>query len=495
MIPDLCAQRAALNPDRPALYDRRQNRRWTFAQLDACASRVATLMARRGVMPGARVAVLCRNRGEFFELLFGCARVGAIAVPLNWRMPAVELRPLVEDAAPALLFFGAEDRATATKLVPAARLVGLDDDYAALCEACAAAKPRHRAPDDIWYLLYTSGTTGQPKAVIYTFEMALANYVNISQGMAIGRDDTTLNFLPLFHTAGINLVTLPTLLAGGQAIILPGFDLEVCIDLLRDGAIDTFFAVPAVYQTISTHPSFDELDLRRVRCFGCGGAPLTDDLITRFLERGAQVCNGMGMTETGPTAFFMDPAHVASKIGSVGKAQLLCEVRLVDRDGRDVASGDTGEVWFGGPGVTPGYWRNADATRDAFSADGWLRSGDLARRDQDGYYYVVGRRKEMFISGGENVYPAEVENTLASHPDILEAAVVPMPDSRWGEVGCAFVMARPGHEIPPVDRLRLWLCKRLATYKVPAKVVPVSEFPRTAAGKVIKHALKVPHVD
>jgi fatty-acyl-CoA synthase len=216
---------------------------------------------------------------------------------------------------------------------------------------------------------------------------------------------------------------------------------------------------------------------------------MPDHLIQAYLERGARVCNGMGMTETGPTVFIMDPATVERKIGSVGKPQVLARVRLVGTDGNDVAPGEDGELWFAGPGVTPGYWGNPEATREAFTDGVWLRSGDIGRQDPDGYFYIAGRIKEMFISGGENVYPAEVENVLAAHPDILEAAVIAVPDGKWGEVGQAFVLVRPGHEVPAAKAITAWCRARLAPYKVPKSFVTVTDFPRTAAGKIQKHLL------
>jgi fatty-acyl-CoA synthase len=197
----------------------------------------------------------------------------------------------------------------------------------------------------------------------------------------------------------------------------------------------------------------------------------------------------MGMTETGPTLFIMDPENAPTRIGSVGKPQLLAQVRLVGPDGQDVAPGEAGELWFSGPGITPGYWRREEATAAAFS-DGWLKSGDLGRQDADGYFYIVGRIKDMFISGGENVYPAEVENVLAAHPAVLEAAVIGVPDGRWGEVGRAFILPRPGHDAPDADTLAAFCRSRLAAYKVPRQFVTVSDFPRTAAGKIQKHLLK-----
>ena len=247
--------------------------------------------------------------------------------------------------------------------------------------------------------------------------------------------------------------------------------------------------MPAVYQALSLEPDFAAADLARVRHWGCGGAPLSETLIHAFLAKGVCVCNGMGMTETGPTVFLMDPERAAEKIGSVGKPQLLAEVRLVDLEGRDVPDGEHGELLFRGPGVTPGYFNNPEATAKAFDGAGWLRSGDVGRRDADGYYFIVDRIKDMYISGGENVYPAEVEAALTCHPAVLEAAVIGVGDARWGEAGHAAVRVRTGHHLDS-EALRAFVRTRLAAYKVPKHVSIVEDFPRTAAGKVQKHLLR-----
>ncbi|MEM9300705.1 MAG: long-chain fatty acid--CoA ligase [Pseudomonadota bacterium] len=491
---DYLEQRARLAPDREAMREVLTDRAVTYGELDERAGRAAGLLATLGVGAGDRVAILCRNRIEFFELLFAVGRLGAILVPLNWRMPAVELRPLLDDSRPVLVLTGAEDLVTAETIVADELVINLDDPGVAGYGARRDAAERHpgRGPweaGDCWYLLYTSGTTGLPKAVIQTVGMSLANYVNISGAMDLRPHDTTVNFLPLFHTAGINLTTLPVLIDGGRVLILPGFDADQIVALIEAAAIDTFFGVPACYQQISLHPRFEMLALGRVRSWGCGGAPLPDVLIDQFGRRGARVMNGMGMTETGPTVFLMDAAAVENKIGSVGKPQVLASVRLVGPDGRDVRRGEAGELWLSGPGITPGYYNRPDATGAAL-VDGWLRSGDLGRQDEDGYYYIVGRLKDMYISGGENVYPAEVENVLAGHPDVLEAAVVGVADDRWGEVGQAHLLARPGHTLPDAAALAGWCRERLAPYKVPKSFVTVEAFPRTAAGKIQKHLLE-----
>ena len=488
-LPDLIAKRAELSPAKIALEEVAGGRSRTYAELDERAARVAAAMAGRGVGEGDRVAILCRNRIEFFEILFGCAKLGAILVPLNWRMPPAELDGLIADAEPVLLFHGGGDAGTAARLAAAPRAIDLDGDYEALLGAAEPLRVRGRWPaESVWYLLYTSGTTGRPKGVVYLYRMALANYVNIGSCIDLRSTDTSVSFLPLFHTAGINLHALPTLIAGGTVLLLQGFDAEALVALIEARRLDTFFAVPTVYQALLDHPRFAAAPLDAIRHWGCGGAPLPDALVERYRAVGVRVCNGMGMTETGPTAFLVDPADAWEKIGSVGKPQLLCSARIVDGRGEDVPDGEVGDLLFGGPGVTPGYWRNEEATRAAFTDDGWLRSGDLARRDGDGFYFIAGRRKEMFISGGENVYPVEVENVLSAHPDVVDAAVLSEPDPKWGEVGRAFVQLTPQARLDR-DALAAFCRQRLAAFKVPRRFDFVDEFPRTSAGKIQKHRL------
>lgn len=487
-IPDLTAKRAQLSPRRVAIEE--GGRSLTYEELDSRACRAAALMAERGVIAGDRVAVLCRNRSAFFELLFGCAKLGSILVPLNWRMPPTELDQLLADCEPSLLFYGAEDADVVPVLKQAPNSLGLDSDY----DSELAAKQQRSWPttwpaEQIWYLLYTSGTTGRSKGVIYNHRMALANYINIRTAVDLSSNDSVACFLPLFHTAGINLHALPALMAGGRVIILEGFDAEALVMLIEERRLDAVFAVPTVYQALLDHPRFPAAPLGSVRHWGCGGAPLPDALVERYRALGVRVCNGMGMTETGPTAFLAEPGDAWERVGSVGKPQLLCSARIVDDEGRDVAIGEVGDLLFGGPGITPGYWRDAEATRAAITEEGWLRSGDLARRDEAGFYYIAGRRKDMFISGGENVYPAEVENVLCDHPAISEAAVVAGPDLHWGEVGHAFILPIPGVAALDMVELETFCRARLAPYKVPKHFKMVSDFPRTAAGKIQKHQL------
>ena len=494
ILTDITARRAALAPDATAFHVVETGETLSYADLDRRSACAASLLAADGVGPGDRVAVLCRNRVEFFELLFACAKLGAILVPLNWRMPASELGSLIADCAPKVLAAGVEDRETAHAATAGYDIpvLDLETDYPARRDAADPHPGRQAWPgNETWYLIYTSGTTGRPKGVIQTYRMALVNAINIGQAIGLRGGDATLNFLPLFHTAGINLHTLPVLINGGKVHILPGFDAGRTLALIDAGELDVFLGVPAVYRELTLHPDFATTELTRLRHWSCGGAPLPDVLVEAMADRGAIVCNGFGMTETGPTAFLSNEANALRKIGSVGKAQMLIEARVAGPDGTALPPGETGEIQFFGPGLTPGYWQRPDETAALFTSDGWLKSGDLGRFDDEGYCYVAGRIKEMYISGGENVYPAEVENVLAQHPAIQEAAVAGVPDEKWGEVGCAHIILRQGQSLD-APALTRWCRERMAAYKVPRHVVFADDFPRTAAGKVQKHLLPVP---
>jgi fatty-acyl-CoA synthase len=490
-ITDMAAKRAEISPHKTAFTDVETARSYSFAEINALAEGATAGFGAMGLVPGDRIAILCHNRVEFFIALFACQKGGFILTPLNWRQPVTELAPLLALAQPKCLLHDPIFTATATLLAAPTAIPRLSigaavgsADRAARFEDFGTASPvSGRRIDGAapWYLLYTSGTTGLPKAVIQTGGMAWANALNIGQAIDLIAADVSINFLPLFHTAGVNLYTLPVFLAGGMSYVLRKFDAEAAFALLEGGSVTQFFGVPAIYQAFSQHPRIAQADLTRLRAWGCGGAPLPAPLVEFFASRGALIRNGMGMTETGPTVFLQDVGSVQSHIGSVGKAQMLVEVRVE-------GEGDTGQLLIRGPGVTPGYFGNPDATQQAFTADGWLKTGDVARCDSQGNYYIIDRIKDMYISGGENVYPAEVERLLYTHPAVQEVAVVGVPDARWGETGAAFIVPKPGVPLD-VDSLGRWCRARIAAYKVPKHIRLVEDFPRTAAGKVRKHEL------
>ncbi|MCT4656173.1 MAG: long-chain fatty acid--CoA ligase [Cohaesibacter sp.] len=494
LIPDMTMKRAELSPDKPAFEMNGSGDVRTFGDVHDRSQRAAHLLQQRGLKSGDRVAILCLNRPDFFELLFACAKIGCIFVPLNWRQPVAELIPILEDCAPSLLFYDTAFAEVASALSKELSLTSLNLDEEGYEEELATMSPdavptEAWKSDQIWYLLYTSGTTGKPKAVIQTPRMAWANAVNIGQSMDIARDDVTVNYLPLFHTAGINLISLPVFLFGGTNIVMPKFEAGDLLALINEGRINSFLAVPAVYQALQLHPDFATTDFSGMKSWGAGGAPLPIPLLKAYAQRDAHICLGFGMTETGPTVFLMDKGAVLEKAGSCGKAQMLTEVRIAGAHDQALGDNEQGELQIRGPNITPGYYNNEQATKATFTKDGWLKTGDVAMRDEDGYYFIVDRIKDMFISGGENVYPAEVEKILNTHPAILEAIVVGVPDDKWGEVGEAKLIERPGMRVE-TSELGGWCRDKLAAYKIPKYFSVVKDFPRTAAGKVQKHVLK-----
>ncbi|MGY6537095.1 MAG: AMP-binding protein [Pararhodobacter sp.] len=481
--PDFSARRAELSPSAIAFDDLGTGRRWTFAQIDAEAAALARGLRARGLAPGDRVAILALNRAEVFIALFAARKAGLILCPLNWRQPVAELTPVLDSVAVQVVIHDAALAETAVALGRPCIAMAPDGGFGLDGPGFA---PQDSDEDAPWYLLFTSGTTGVPKAVIQTPRMALANAMNIAQAAGLTAADRTACFLPLFHTAGINLYTLPLFLWGGRATVLPKFEAADLLALIGDGAITKFFGVPTIYQAFLAHPGFDGANLSAVTHWGCGGAALPEGMIRALAARGARVCAGYGMTETGPTGFLLDADQAEARIGSVGLPRLMTEARLA---GVPDGEAGEGELQMRGATVTPGYFGNAQATAAAFTPDGWLRSGDVAQRDTDGFYRIVDRIKDMYISGGENVYPAEVERVLVEHPDVLEAAVIGVPDTQWGEVGAAFVIAQPG-TTPDPAAMTGWLRERLAGYKLPHHWRIVADMPRTAAGKVRKPQLR-----
>ena len=503
---DWVSSHADRTPERTALVNTATGEELTYEEFDDRASRFAEFLTDElAVDAGARVAILSRNSPAYVEVLYGCAKAQALYVALNWRLAPPELEYIVDDADPTVLLYDpafAETVETLRETVDIEHYVALADPvsagegdpvsgedwhYEETLETASGQRrtlpSRDRA--DTWGLLYTSGTTGRPKGVRQTFDMVLYNYLNIGLSIALTSADTTLNVLPFFHTGGLNLYTNPTLIVGGTALVQPEFDPERTLDILEERAT-VFFGVPAIYRALFEEPGFDGGALSSVRSWSTGGAPMPVSLIESYAEEGIVIRQGMGMTETGPTLFLIDRERALEKAGSIGQPAPFVDIRIVDRDGEDVDEGDSGELLVRGPGVTPGYWENAEAQREAFTDD-WLHTGDVARRDEDGYVYLVDRMKNMFISGGENVYPAEIETVLEDHPTVVEAAVIGVSNEEWGQVGKAFVVTR---ETLTGEDVLAFCSERLASYKVPASVEFLEELPRNAAGKVERPELQ-----
>ncbi len=497
---DWLAKQADFRPDKTALVDAATGRRFTYSQFHLRASRFAEFVRDEWKLaPGDRVALLAHNSSDYFEILWGCAKAEVLLVCLNWRLAVPELEFIFHDATPSALIY---DPTFAEAAQTIARQLGIDkvitlDNQAAPGEiayedalASSSGQPvvmRPRGLDEPWHLLYTAGTTGRSKGVLQTFGMVLFNALNIGLPVDLTSADVTLNLLPCFHTGGLNLMTNPTFHVGGTAIIQKTFDPSETLRILSEEAT-AFFGVASVYLILRQHHDFEKTEFRHMRSWSAGGAPIPTSLLQRYLDRGIEIQYGCGMTETGPTVFLIEKDYPRSKIGSVGKPQMHVDVRIVDRSGNDLPAGERGELLIKGPGVTPGYWRLPEVTAQAIE-DGWLHSGDVAVRDEDGYYYIVDRWKDMFISGGENVYPAEVENVLYQLSQVAEVAVIGVPDERWGEVGRAIVVLKPGESITE-DEIIAHCRDHIGRYKVPRSVIFVDKLPRNPAGKVVKGELR-----
>ena len=498
---DWLAKQAQLIPNKTAVIDTATNRTYTYAQFHLRASAAAEFLQDTwGMQKGDRIALLAHNSSDYMEIKYGCAKIGVILVCLNWRLAVPELAFIMRDSTPSALIYDPEFAEAALALANQLDLdhmmamdevAGADHITYETAVASTSGNPIIMPPtplDTPWFILYTSGTTGRPKGVIQTHGMVFYNALNIGLPSFLTGNDVTLNLLPFFHTGGLNLYTNPTFMVGGTAVIQRTFDPEQTFRLLADN-ITVFFGVPAVYLFLSQHPDFAKTNFANVRFWACGGAPMPVSLLEKYADRDIIIHQGFGMTETGPTVFLIDTENAVKKAGSVGKPQLFVEVRIADRDGNDVPQGEMGELLIKGPGVTPGYWQLPDVTAESFTHDGWLHSGDVARCDDAGYYYIVDRWKDMFISGGENVYPAEVENVLFYHPAIAEVSVIGVPDAKWGEVGKAVVVLEPDLSLSEEDVIDY--CRgKLAKYKIPKTAVFITALPRNAAGKVLKNKLR-----
>jgi fatty-acyl-CoA synthase len=484
-------------PDKIAAIDLASARRLSYAQFDARISRLAAhLRDELKVISGDRVAVLALNTTDTLEVQFACFRIGAVFLPLNTRLTVPELQFIVGDASPRVMIHDAdlaEVALTVAKLcnVSSALLLGAGGSYEA---AIATSKPLDKAAtvtlDDISTIMYTSGTTGQPKGAIITHGMTFWNCVNLGGPAYISPSSVLLTVLPLFHTGGLNCYTNPVLHAGGTVLIMRAFDPALALQLISDPSfrINQFFGVPAIYQFMAQHPSFATSDFSRIAIGGVGGAPMPVPLLKVWEARGVALQQGYGMTETSPAVLTLDKEDAARKAGSSGQPVLHTEVRIVRPDGTDAAVGDLGELWVRGPNVTPGYWNRPDANASSFT-DGWLHTGDATRIDEEGFYYIVDRWKDMYISGGENVYPAEVESVLHQLAAVAEAAIIGIQSEQWGEVGMAIVAVKPGHTLS-ADEIHAHCQANLARFKCPRRIEFVDALPRNATGKIHKPTLR-----
>ncbi len=493
---DWPAMHRRFRPDAEALFDLGTGRRWTWAQLDDEALAWAARLQQAGVGAGDRVAVLAHNRGETFALAFAVAKLGAVLFPMNWRLAPAELRWQVGDCHPTLAVVDGANAGVDLGIPTLDMEAGPGTDADALVGPLPGS-----ALSAPWMIMYTSGSTGRPKGALLTHSMLHWNAINTVLACDLDTDCATLTFTPLFHTGGMNCLSSPLFFRGGRVVLAPTLDPAQALQTIAAEAITHLMGVPTIYQMLADQPAFDQLDLGCVRDALCGGAPLALPLLERYQARGIPLRQGFGMTEVGPNCFSMPAERALKKMrggnhptegppGSCVGLPIHCiEMRLVDAHGADVPDGTPGELLMRGPVVCGGYHDNPEATAKSI-VDGWFHTGDVLSRDNEGYFHVRGRLKEMFISGGENVYPAEVEAALQLHPAVALAAVVGIPDERWGEVGRAFVETHPGHSVT-ADSLRAFLKGQVAKYKVPKvyDIVPADALPRMGSGKLDKTAL------
>ncbi|MET3665728.1 AMP-binding protein [Caulobacter sp. 1776] len=482
---DHVALQARLQPRGLAAVELADGRRWTYAELDADIARAASVLRRHGVGEGDRLAVLAKNRVLLAVLHLACARVGAMFVPLNWRLSPAEIAALVEDAEPALIVGDA--------LLGAFGVEGLDlDVLQAEIDTAQLAAPTLADRERPSLILYTSGTSGRPKGVLLSERNLDQTAINFGRLGQVTHRSAFLVDAPMFHIIGLITSIRPALLHGGTILVSDGFEPGRTLSRLGDPALGVthYFCVPQMAAMLHRHPSFDAASLRGLTAVFTGGAPHPAPDIRAWLADGIPVVDGYGMSEAG-TVFGMpaDPALIDARAGSAGLAMSSVATRIVDEQDNDCPPGVAGELLLKGDNVFTGYWRRADETARAFTADGWFRTGDIARADAEGYHWLVDRKKDMFISGGENVYPAEIEAALSDHPAIAECAVVGMPDPRWGEIGHLVVTCRDG-AVLDLPLILSHLENRLARYKMPKALTLVAALPRTASGKLQKTILR-----
>jgi fatty-acyl-CoA synthase len=503
---DWLEKRAQLSPDHIALIDRVDHlgKEINYTEFNAQANQTAWFLRENlHLQKGDIVAVLSSNCVQYLDVLFACNKLGTIMQNINWRLAVPELAQILNDAKPKVLIYSADFIDTVRKLrqrgdTSIERYVALNGKVQ---ESDVAFNERNTfktttpgaapiKPTDPWVLCYTGGTTGLPKAAIQTYENILANAVNTVVTWGLDNKDCAILNAPLFHTGGLNVFTTPLVYAGGTSIVCKSFNVDQTFDLLDEKRATVFFGVPTMFQMLQENPRWEKTDFDHLKLVISGGAPCPMTVYQKFWSKNVDFKSGFGMTEAGPNTFWLPKSMTKAKPGSVGFPLMHVEIKLINQHGMEIVEPNmVGELLIRGPHRTPGYRNNPTATAAAIDADGWLHSGDLAYRDEDGCYYIGGRQKEMYISGGENIYPLEVESALYTHPAVREAAVFGVHSSKWGEVGRAVISLKPGASVTE-ESLAAWMRDNVARYKIPHRIFITNELKKTAAGKISKAELR-----
>lgn len=466
---------------------------FTYKQLNSACNGVCDYIeASFNITKGDRILVLANFHLEYISLLGICQKTGAILVPINYRLTATEIAFLVKNSDPSLIIVAAEYSHLLDEVPQLSNeKVTLFEDYQKLIQQKATETHHYKAQEleesHPAFILYTSGTTGQPKGAIYTHGMMLWNSINTAIRLQINSNDVNLNVMPPFHTGGWNVLTSPILHFGGTLIMMPKFDATQVLEVLKDDKISIFMAVPTMVRMMRDTITFKKTDFSNLRYMIVGGEALPVNLIEEWNEQGVPIRQGYGLTECGPNITSLESEDALRKRGSIGFPNFYVQTKLVNESGVEIHTEEKGELWIKGPIVTPGYWKNNPETEKTI-VDGWFKTGDILIKDKEGYLYVVDRIKNMYISGGENVYPAEVEKCIQSHPEVKEACVIGVSDEKWGEVGKAFIVFKNGKG--NIEELSTYLCQNLAKYKVPKYFEVMHELPKNDTGKIDRKNLK-----
>jgi fatty-acyl-CoA synthase len=512
-IGDYLGRREIYSPEKLAIIDagKSPQLRLTYREWNRRVNRLANwLRAEAGIEKGDRVAILARDGIEHLDSFFACGKLGAIHTPLNWRLHWRELLALIENTTPKVLLFsddfkdkvGEIKAAMSDKPYAIRHYIHLEGrgipgslPYEQVLEASPEAPVTCEAleAEDIACLLFTGGTTGLPKGAMISHRMICWNVLNtIIHDLRHG--DIYLNVFPLFHTGGLFTYLSSQVILGNTSILVRQFDPAQVLELIERERVTVFAGVPTMYQMLTEAPNWPTADLSSLRFCTSGGAPLPVPLIQRYMrEKGVRFKQGFGMTEFGPGLFALAPEDAERKAGSIGRPNFFVDVRVVDDENRPVGPNEPGELVLKGPSRSSGYWNDPEASAAALDEEGWFHTGDIVRYDEEWYFYVLDRKKDMFISGGENIYPVEIENVLYKHPAVQMCAVIGVPDPKWGEVGKACVVLKPGAKATEAE-LIAFMREHLASYKVPKSVVFLEELPLSGMGKILKRELRAKFV-
>ncbi len=477
---DFLEKNAHVYDDKVAIVDQETGRRITYAELNREVDQWAAVLSSLGVAKNDPIAFLSpANCLHHLTLMLACSKIGAFFVPLNFRLSNAEIENVVKALAPKL-YVGVGEK-----------VLNVDVPYLDVKKINLNEYQNYQenksSLDDTILMLYTSGSTGHPKGVMFQGQMLLSNQVETCKGWGLTPEDITLVETPFFHTGGYNVLLLPLLYLGGTAILAQSFNPENVFNCIEKEKVSVYFGVPTMFQMLLEKPRFNTLDFSSIRFFVSGGAACSIPMIEEYQKKGLMFKQGFGLTEVGPNCFLLDEKDAIKKSGSIGKPMPHSRVRVINKEGKDVAVNEPGELLLSGPHVCAGYYKNPQAFEETFK-NGFFHTGDLVRFDEDGFFYVVGRIKDMYISGGENVYPGEVEKQITSHPKIAEAVVVSVPNEKWGEVGFAFL--KTDGEVISSEVLREFLNPLLSRYKHPQHVECMKEFPLLPNGKVDRKELK-----